>query len=605
MSNLSFVSNQNHYYFTLQIVDFFFLLNRTSNMNTFRNRLDELMFSLKTALYNCDDSSEILKLISYFVFLYKCIGYTRDIYDGKGERDLTYQMIYIWHKYFPIPALYSLHFLTQPIMYQHTYHYSYGSWKDILYFCRFVKKVSSLGIKDPLIDYSVNLMNQQLVQDILLNQENKKKNNISMVSKWIPRENSAFHWLYELCVLQWAHCYHPIYFSTVKNKIQYEKAFSKYKREYRQHISLLSKSLDILQIKQCNGKWRDIHPNHISVDNFHRQSLVLLNTNRIYSVRFQYNEDRIQCAQNIYDYYNKKYISTLCPLSVTPFQRSKNETCFKYKPSIHLSISQIAREIHILLRKRITSSFLSEKKYSDSFLFLESFYQHRILFHWKQILSRISSFQLPIIPLVHLFDLEETSERNESFILANVISNKSMNRMIVYDSCPTWIQTGSDIIENMKNIYTICQGRGDSSMNKENSLFRALELLILSFQQTQLSSENVSKLVLIVFSDFSTFSEYDDFHVQVVSFFQKNGYLISPSIIYWNISKKIEYLSIPFQSLHSRAFVFSGNSISFLSFLCKLNEKYLNEQNAYTLIVEMLNQPRWNCMESYFIGLLQ
>jgi hypothetical protein len=119
------------------------------------------MFSLKNALYNCDDSSEILKLISFFILLYKMIGYTRDMYSGKGERDLAYVMIYVWYKYFQIPALFSLHFLTKPIDGE----YEYGSWKDIKYFCQYCKTQNHNHLH-PLIQYAIQITNEQLTEDL-------------------------------------------------------------------------------------------------------------------------------------------------------------------------------------------------------------------------------------------------------------------------------------------------------------------------------------------------------------------------------------------------------------------------------------------------------
>jgi hypothetical protein len=48
------------------------------------------------------------KYIDYFIFLIKLIIYTRDIFVGKGERDLTYMMIYTLYTQFPILAIYTL-----------------------------------------------------------------------------------------------------------------------------------------------------------------------------------------------------------------------------------------------------------------------------------------------------------------------------------------------------------------------------------------------------------------------------------------------------------------------------------------------------------------
>jgi hypothetical protein len=111
-----------------QIVLFYFNLTRKHNSTDLQHsatELENILISLKEALYECDDTVEIQTYISYFVVLYKLIAYTRDFYLGKGERDLTYMMITILYIYFPIPA--------ENIL-ETVIHSKYGSWKDLKYF---------------------------------------------------------------------------------------------------------------------------------------------------------------------------------------------------------------------------------------------------------------------------------------------------------------------------------------------------------------------------------------------------------------------------------------------------------------------------------------
>jgi hypothetical protein len=123
--------------------------------------------------------------------------------------------------------------------------------------------------------------------------------------------------------------------------------------------------------------------------------------------------------------------------------------------------------------------------------------------------------------------------------------------------------------------------------------------------ESNLSQENISKLVLVIFSDFSNILYSEDLHHQVLSFFQKNDIIIPPFIIYWNTSNKISNSYVPIIYPINRAFVFSGDSTSFISFFGKLSESNINEMNTYSFITNFLNQPRYNIMDSYFLGLLQ
>jgi hypothetical protein len=100
--------------------------------------------------------------------LYLMIAYCRDVVRGKGERDLSYRIIFAFYQVFPILAIKALHLLFQarrglPMV---------GSWCDVKYFCKFVECHSSLGADDPLIVIMASIANRHL----------------SLSDKWIPRE---------------------------------------------------------------------------------------------------------------------------------------------------------------------------------------------------------------------------------------------------------------------------------------------------------------------------------------------------------------------------------------------------------------------------------
>ena len=159
-----------------KIIHFYFNLTRKkeqTDLEALSILLDEILILLKTSLYDCDDTIEINMFLSYFILLYKLIAYTRDITQGKGERDLTYMMMDIWYKHFPILGNNMLETITN----------TYGSWKDLKYFCKYTKN-------EKCIDFCIELWNNQLEKDIT--------NTISSnVCKWIPREKSAFGWLFK------------------------------------------------------------------------------------------------------------------------------------------------------------------------------------------------------------------------------------------------------------------------------------------------------------------------------------------------------------------------------------------------------------------------
>jgi hypothetical protein len=54
----------------------------------------------------CGVERDIAK--QYLIILYKMIGYTRDIIDGKGEYELSYMMILTWYEVYPELALFAI-----------------------------------------------------------------------------------------------------------------------------------------------------------------------------------------------------------------------------------------------------------------------------------------------------------------------------------------------------------------------------------------------------------------------------------------------------------------------------------------------------------------
>lgn len=126
-----------------------------------------------------------LNIIEYLELILCMITYTRDIRYGKGERDLTYMMVYTLYIYFPIPAIY----LVKEIVGQNAE--SYGSWKDIARLCDYIKRETD--DENPLIITLVEMAINRLKLD-----ENEESP--SNVAKWIPRENSKYGWLFDIFV---------------------------------------------------------------------------------------------------------------------------------------------------------------------------------------------------------------------------------------------------------------------------------------------------------------------------------------------------------------------------------------------------------------------
>jgi len=137
------------------------------------------------------------------------IPYSRDIVRGKGERDLSYRMIYAFYQVFPILAIKAVHLLFMPRMKEGLP--SVGSWCDIKRLCIFIEKVDSAN--HPLIEVVASIANRYLRKDDMVSH--------SSIAKWIPRE-SRHPDLFSMFVRNW---YRKRMSSTFDKKI-YRKMIS-------------------------------------------------------------------------------------------------------------------------------------------------------------------------------------------------------------------------------------------------------------------------------------------------------------------------------------------------------------------------------------------
>ena len=134
-----------------KILQFSFQLVRTSDSSNLKTILNDMLIVLK---HNASSNSITEKELArgYLSLLYRMIGHTRDIIDGKGEYNLTYMMIYTWYNFYPELAKFALKCLVD--LGDRNIH-QYGSWKDIKYFCDYVKSQNSNDLKLNVLLYTL------------------------------------------------------------------------------------------------------------------------------------------------------------------------------------------------------------------------------------------------------------------------------------------------------------------------------------------------------------------------------------------------------------------------------------------------------------------
>ena len=236
-----------------QILQFSFQVTRTDSAGISKLAvvLNKILTTLKAKIDSKVDinvEKEVAR--GYLSVLYKIIGNTRDIVDGKGEYTLSYMMIHTWYQFYPALAEFALKCF---VSFDDDTVHPYGSWKDIKYFCEYCKNQDDVSSNSPLIKISIRLINEQIKKDYT--NMFFPTSFISLASKWAPREKSSFGWLYN----DLATNYFGEFLLTATTTENLRKAVLKCKTEYRKVLSAINRHLDTLQVKQCDKKWSSIN----------------------------------------------------------------------------------------------------------------------------------------------------------------------------------------------------------------------------------------------------------------------------------------------------------------------------------------------------------
>lgn len=180
----------------------------------------------------------------------------RDRYHGRGERAIAYMMVYQW--YVQMDAGEALQMITRFT--------KVGCWKDMKYLCKYVASRTQSDCH-PIITHCVQITIDRLMEDYLLYVQNPETHTqISNVAKWIPRENSAYHWVYEKMWKEWMLRNYPYLLSTKKGE-------TKGRQIYRKWLSSLNAYLGTKEINETKQEWEKIAASKLTYMNLWKASL--------------------------------------------------------------------------------------------------------------------------------------------------------------------------------------------------------------------------------------------------------------------------------------------------------------------------------------------
>ena len=535
------------------ILQFSFQLTRTStdSVSKLRFQLTNILCSLANTIKTGSISEKQLAT-GYLSVLYRIIGQTRDIVDGKGEYTLTYMMICTWYAFYPELAKFALKCLVD--LGDKSVH-QYGSWKDIKYFCQYFKNTWP-DSEHPLIKYAIELTNAQLKVDYdsLLD----GNDNITLVSKWIPREKSSFGWLYNQLATSFFS-----YIDTAKTVSSRSKATLKSKTEYRKILSVLNKKLDTLQIKQCNQQWSKIDFNNVTSISLTKQKKAFQNIKHNGEIRHRDNADRILCADNF-----KSHIKTTIDGGKELKGRRVSMVDFT-RDALSLIGSDNEVEIDLL-----------NSQWRDS--------------------SSLNSNMGKMIPMIDVSGSMGGDPLHAAIAIGIRIAEKSVigKRVMTFSANPTWVnlEGHDDFVSQVEVIR-----RADWGIN--TNFHAALDMILNAIIQNKMPPEEVQDMVLVVLSDMQM-DAGDNCDKQVLYDTMNAKYEAAgkrlhgkpykpPHVLFWNMKSTSGFPSL---STQLNCSMMSGFSPALLNSFCEQGMTSLQACTPWSVLEKSLENERYKIM---------
>ena len=541
-------------------------------------KMELILRKLIDNLQKCYTQKSIKKTeyCEYMSILYKLIGHTRDIIDGKGEYSHAYMHIFVWYSFFPKLAEFALKQFTC-LNLDNKLH-PYGSWKDIKYFCNYCKS-KGLDKKHPLIQYCFKLLNDQLVFDYNLFQQDSEylKSNslsLSLSGKWVPRESSKkFGWMFQ----ELACLYFKQYLDSAKNPLSMNKAIIKCKMEYRKICSKINKELHTVQINMSGGSWSSIDHSKTTSITISKQKKSFLNVNKDGTQRSEL-EDRVICSDNFKSLI-KKAVS--------------GGTEIKGKRVGLNNMTEQAFELISKLKRSQGENIQVEIDLLNS--------------QWRDNGLTVGSL-CNMIPMVDFSESMNGDPKNCAYALGIRVAEKSIfgKRVLSFCDEPTWHNLDS-CLTFVEMVEKLQEGQVGYSTN----FYKALMVILDSIIKLKLIPEDVSDMVLAIFSDmqinesgvkrFGDSSDIDSMYQTIEKMYSNAGIKLygrpfkPPHILFWNLRLTDGF---PCLSSQKNVSMMSGFSPVLLNSFCEKGIEVLKEYTPYGMLKDQLSNTRYECLEN-------
>lgn len=534
-----------------RIIQLSFQLTRTRDQEIIYNlsiHTDKILKDLKSSYKTGSISKE--EYVEYMSLLFRMIGHTRDIIDGKGEYELSYMLLTVWHTHYPELAKFALrHFVLSPE--GTTDFHPYGSWKDIKYLYKHNKSSS-------LIDYGLQLLIDQINTDLVSDKP-------SLAAKWVPREKSQFGELFTRLAIN----YFSDYLASAKTAVARQRAIIKSKMEFRKVISFLNKKLDTVQIKQCDSQWADIDFTKQTSITMIKQKKAFLNLNN-QGIQRSELDDRIECANNFREF----------------AQKASN------------------RDIKVNGKRICLNDFtkeaikLCENKQKIS-------YEAAILnAQWFDNSSQNGALG-KMIAMVDVSGSMDGDPLYAAIALGIRVAEKSLlgKRVLTFSASPDWVNLdGNDTFVDMVDVIR------QSNWGMNTNFAAALKMILDAIIAKQLKPEDVEDMVLAIFSDMQidaaetksrdNKSLMDTIEKSYADAGERlwNKPFKPPHILFWNLRSTSGF---PTLSTQQNCSMMSGFSPALLNLFCEEGLTALQSCTPWSLFVKSLDNERYQVLDNH------
>lgn len=504
--------------------------------------LKELNGSYKASILSREEYLE------YMSIMYRMIGHTRDIIDGKGEYALSYMLLGVWHKNHPELAKFAFKLFVLPPGGADKDFHPYGSWKDIKSFYKTDKS-------SPLALYGSQLLLNQLKHDSL-------SDNPSLAAKWVPREKSQYGELFTELAID----YFCDYLASAKNEEARKRAIIKAKMDFRKLISSLNKKLDTVQIKQCGLHWSEIDPTKQTSITMHKQKKAFLNIKKDGSQRYQLS-DRILCANKFKEFAQKAV---------------KGEVEVKGK---RVGLNDFTKEALELIKHK--------QHKSDEASILNA--------QWLDNSKQTGALG-KMIAMVDVSGSMDGDPMNAAIALGIRVAEKSMlgKRVMTFSASPTWVNLqGQDNFVDMVDVVK----RADWGMN--TNFAAALKMILDAIVTQKLKPEDVEDMVLAIFSDMQmdqADSRSTSLMATIENQYAEAGMRLwgkpfkAPHILFWNLRSTSGF---PTLSTQKNASMMSGFSPALLNLFCEEGLTALQSCTPWSLFIKSLTNERYQPLDNH------